>query len=133
MSSQAWANMCYSMPLTIPALETLGVLSMVIDTLKRESDTTISLSAALAKRDELVAAIKDYIDYYDELPFVGKLHGRTFEGRIFKIPYDDEMSEGEAGLNIEVFEAELFRPSPLMNDITKTFPGFGRTMWVSYS
>ena len=133
MSSQAWANMCHSMPLTIPALETLGALSMVIDTLKRESDTTISLSAALAKSDELVVAIEDYIGNYDELPFVGKLHGRSFEGRIISISYDHDISEGEAGLNIEIFEEELFRPSPLMDDITKTFPGFGRTMWVSYS
>ena len=133
MSSQAWANMCHSMPLTIPALETLGALSMVIDTLKHKSHITISLCAALAKSDELVAAIEDYIGNYDELPFVGQLHGRSFEGRIISISYDHDMSEGEAGLNIEIFEEELFHASPLMNDVAKTFPGFGRTMWVSYS
>lgn len=133
MSSQAWANMCHSMHMTIPALETLGVLSEVIDTLKHKSHTPISLSAALAKSDELIAAIEGYIGSYDELPFVGTLNGRSFEGRIIKISYDHDMSEGEAGLNIEIFEEELFRPSPLMDDIAKTFPGFGRTMWVSYS
>ena len=133
MSSQAWANMCHSMPLTIPALETLGALSDVINTLKHKSHITISLSAALAKSDELVSAIAAYIDNYDELPFVGTLNGRSFEGRIIEILYDHDISEGEAGLNIEIFEEELFRPSPLMDDIAKTFPGFGRTMWVSYS
>ena len=121
------------MPLTIPALETLGVLSEVIDILKHKSHTPISLSATLAKSDELIAAIEDYIGSYDELPFVGTLNGRSFEGRIIKISYDHDMSEGEAGLNIEIFEEELFRPSPLMDDIAKTFPGFGSTMWVSYS